>query len=384
MKKTSPADRPFLFLIGLLVLFGLLMVYNATVVFAQKNFGEAYRFVFLHIGWIAVGSLVFLFFYNLNYKKLYYLSAPVFFISLLPLAFLALVGILRRFGMISCESIIFAPCVNGVTRWFSINPPPLPQIPVLGTLGFQPSEFAKLALIVFLAAVLSSKAKQKASAFSSFILFTGVTSFLIFMQPNLSTAALIFAIGSVIYFASGNSLKNLFITVPVVLLLGVVLMFSSGYRRQRVLTYLGSNSQSSSNYHVEQVNIALGSGGLFGLGLGQSRQKFQFLPEVTSDSIFAIVGEELGFVGTSALILVFTYFIYRGFYIAKRTPDEFGELLVIGIVSWIGIQYSINVAAMTGLIPLTGVPLPLVSYGGSSTVFLLAGLGIVSNVSRYK
>ena len=161
-------------------------------------------------------------------------------------------------------------------------------------------------------------------------------------------------------------------------------MMSSEYRRQRVLTYFGSNTDSASNYHVEQVNLALGSGGVFGKGLGQSRQKFNFLPEVTSDSIFAIIGEELGFVGTSLFILLFTYFLYRGFKIAKASTDDFGMLLGVGIMAWLGIQYSINVSAMVGLIPLTGVPLPLVSYGGSSTIFVLAGLGIVAQISKHK
>lgn len=377
-------DKIFLGLIAFLLFFGTLMIYNATVVFAQNNFGEAYRFVFLHIGWVSVGLSVFCFFYKLDYKKLYYIATPLFFATLLPLGILSIIGVLRRAGLMTCESFIFTPCVNGVTRWFSINPSPLPQIPLLGTLGFQPSELAKFSLILFLSALLSTHSKTKANPFVTFILYTGLTSVLIFLQPNLSTAVLVFGIGSFIYFASGNSLKQLFLSIPVLVLLAAVLMMSSEYRRQRVLTYFGSNTDSASNYHVEQVNLALGSGGVFGKGLGQSRQKFNFLPEVTSDSIFAIIGEELGFVGTSLFILLFTYFLYRGFKIAKASTDDFGMLLGVGIMAWLGIQYSINVSAMVGLIPLTGVPLPLVSYGGSSTIFVLAGLGIVAQISKHK
>ncbi len=384
MKSKFTADKVFLLLILALTLFGLLMIYNATVVFAQKNFGESYRFVLLHVGWLLLGAIAFFSLYKTDYKKLFYLSVPFFVVTLIPLAFLALVASLRRMGVVSCDAIAFAPCINGVTRWFSLNPSPLPQIPVLGTVGFQPSEMAKLSLIVLLASLFSSKSKNKNNPFWIFLTYTGVTSFLIFLQPNLSTAVLVFTLGTIVYFAAGKPLKYLVASMPIFLVLAVILMFSSQYRRERVLTYLGSNENKSANYHVEQVNIALGSGGMFGKGLGQSRQKFQFLPEVTSDSIFAIVGEELGWIGTSGLIVLFTVFVYRGLKIGKDAPDDFGMLLAVGIISWVGLQYLINVAAMTGTIPLTGVPLPLVSYGGSSTVFLLAGLGIVASVSREK
>lgn len=384
MRSQQTADKVFLVLILVLTLFGLLMIYNATVIFAQKNFGESYRFVLLHLGWLVIGSVAFFTLYKIDYKRLFYLSFPLFITTLIPLVILAIVASLRRFGVMSCDSFAFAPCVNGVTRWFSINPTPLPQFPILGTLGFQPSEMAKLSLIVFLSSIFSSKSKNKTNPFVIFLIYTGLLSFLIFMQPNLSTAVLVFGLGAVVYFAAGKPLKYLIGALPVFLILAVIMMFSSEYRRERVMTYLGSNTNDQANYHVEQINIALGSGGFFGKGLGQSRQKFQFLPEVTSDSIFAIVGEELGWVGTSALVIVFTLFVYRGLKIGKEADDDFGRLLAIGITSWVGIQYLINVAAMTGIIPLTGVPLPLVSYGGSSTVFLLAGLGIVANVSKNK
>lgn len=377
-------DKIFLGLIAFFLFFGILMIYNATVVFAQNNFGEAYRFVFLHLGWVILGLGVFICFYRLSHQKLYSLTTPLFFISLIPLAALSIIGILRRIGVMDCQSFIFAPCVNGVTRWFSINPSPLPQLPIIGTLGFQPSELAKFSLILFLSAFLSNKTNHKADPFKAFMLYTGLTSFLIFLQPNLSTSILVFGIGSLIYFASNNPLKYLLVSIPAMLVLAAILMLSSDYRRQRVLTYFGSNEDSASNYHVEQVNLALGSGGLFGKGLGQSRQKFNFLPEVTSDSIFAIIGEELGFVGTSFFLLLITYFLYRGLKIAKSSKDDFGMLLGVGVMSWLGLQYCINVAAMVGLIPLTGVPLPLVSYGGSSTVFVLAGLGVVAQLSKHK
>jgi cell division protein FtsW len=161
-------------------------------------------------------------------------------------------------------------------------------------------------------------------------------------------------------------------------------MISSAYRRQRLFTFLsnGGGQDLSSGYHIKQILIALGSGGFLGVGFGQSRQKFQYLPEVFADSIFAIIGEELGFVGTTFLVLLFAALIYKGYRIALASTDMFSRLLAVGITTWLALQFFVNVGAMTKIIPLTGIPLPLISYGGSSLVFMLIGLGLLANVSR--
>ena len=198
----------------------------------------------------------------------------------------------------------------------------------------------------------------------------------------MSTAAMVFALGTIIYFVSGAPIKPLLILIPVVTLLVAGVIFISPYRRQRLITLLSGSDEDTSSYHIKQALVALGSGGITGVGLGQSKQKFQYLPEVASDSIFAIIGEELGFIGTSFLVLAFLYFVYLGFLISRDAPDLLGKLLGIGVSSWIGIQFFINVAAMTKIIPLTGVPIPLISYGGSSMVFSLMGLGILANISK--
>ena len=150
------------------------------------------------------------------------------------------------------------------------------------------------------------------------------------------------------------------------------------------MSFLSSDPSNSegANYHVKQILIALGSGGFFGVGFGQSRQKYQYLPEVSADSIFAIIGEELGFIGTTLVIMIFLYIFYKGYRIAVKARDPLGKLLAIGIVCWLGFQFFVNVAAMTKLIPLTGVPLPLISYGGSSTLFILVSLGILANIGK--
>jgi cell division protein FtsW len=185
------------------------------------------------------------------------------------------------------------------------------------------------------------------------------------------------------FFVSGASLKPLFALLPFLFLSGVGFILSSDYRKARLLTFLNPTESGdlSLGYHIKQIQIALGSGGWFGLGFGQSRQKFQYLPEVASDSIFAVIGEEFGFIGATLFILLFSFFIYKGIQIAKDTPSLLGKLLATGVTTWMAAQFFVNVAAMIHIIPLTGIPLPLVSYGGSSLVFSLMGLGLLANIS---
>ena len=391
-KKPKNKDYSFLYLILLLLTFGVLVIYSSTVVYAKDNFNTPYRFVLLHLGWILLGSAVFGVLYKSNYKKLEKYAYGIFFTSLIPLALTGLAGLVRQLGLVSCSGdAMFIPCINGASRWFYINPAPFPKIPFVGVFGFQTSEFAKIALILYLALLLSRLMKSirgnsgdELKPFYTTFSVLGLVAFLVFLQPNLSTAILIFAIGISMYFVSGASLKPLFIAIPVLFLLGVAFMFSSSYRRARIMTFMNSNEVSdlSMGYHIKQVQIALGSGGFMGVGFGQSKQKFQYLPEVSADSIFAIIGEELGFVGTTSLLVVFMLFLYKGYSIAINTSDLFGKLICVGVMTWFGVQFFINIAAMTRIIPLTGVPLPLISYGGSSMLFGLTGLGIVASISR--
>ncbi|MBI2620686.1 cell division protein FtsW [candidate division WWE3 bacterium] len=376
MKKTRKhADKTLLVLIGTLLLFGIIMVYDATAVFSQSVFGASYRLVLLHIVWVFAGLAGFYLFYNLDYKKIDDLAFPLFCISIFSLVVLAIVGALP-----CALSSVFTPCVNGANRWIYLNPPPFPEAPFVGVLGFQPSELSKLGLIVYLAVVISKNLKEKWMPFAVFFMATGLTSLLVLLQPNMSTAALLFMIGAVMYFVSGGILLPFLAMIPAALAAGVGFMFSSDYRRERLFDFL--NPGATLGYHIKQILIALGSGGLFGVGFGQSRQKFQYLPEVAADSIFAVVGEELGFVGTTVFVFVFTSLIYKGYTIAKGAKDARGRLLATGITTWLAAQFFINVAATLKLMPLTGVPLPLVSYGGSSMIFGLMGLGILANVAR--
>ncbi|MEK9208389.1 MAG: FtsW/RodA/SpoVE family cell cycle protein, partial [Patescibacteria group bacterium] len=207
--------------------------------------------------------------------------------------------------------------------------------------------------------------------------------FLVMLQPDMGTAVIILGEGMILYFLSGGSVWHLLSLVPVVVLGGLALIITEPYRMKRLATFLNPESGiQGASYHLRQILIALGSGGLIGVGLGNSLQKYAYLPESTTDSIFAIIGEELGFIGAVVLILILLFIIYRGFYIAVRAKDTFGKLLAGGITSFIAIQTIVNLGAQTALLPLTGVPLPFISYGGSALIINLVSIGILLNISR--
>ncbi len=374
----KPKDRSLLYITLAFLGFGLLMIANSTVITSKSLYGQPYKFVLLQLGWVSVGLVCLFAFLKFDYRNLSKISYILFVVNVLFLILLAAAGILP-----CSNKMPFAPCINGANRWFFLNPPPFPPIPFLGVLGFQPGELAKLTIVLYLAIQLSKNIERKKDLFMVYIVISGLLSGLILLQPNMSTAMMVFALGTIIYFVSGAPLKPILIMVPIMsILVGAVIM-TSPYRKQRLMSlFSGDSSESGTSYHVKQALVALGSGGVAGVGLGQSKQKYQYLPEVASDSIFALIGEEFGFIGATLLVFAYLYFIYRGFIVAKKAPDLLGKLLAIGISSWFGIQFLINVASMTKIIPLTGVPIPLISYGGSSMVFSLMALGILANIDE--
>ncbi|HOD01318.1 MAG TPA: putative peptidoglycan glycosyltransferase FtsW [bacterium] len=376
-------DSSLISIILSLLGFGLLMIADSTSVYSNNLYGKPYRFVFLQAAWIIIGLIFFFIFYHTDYKKLAKFSRSLFIFNLIALVFLAIIGV-----MPCSDSFAIAPCVNGANRWLYINPPPLPQIPFVGILGFQPGELAKLTIVLYLSFQLSLimekeiSGKEKEDPFKTYMKISVLLSGLIILQPNMSTAVMVFALGTVVYFVSGASLKPLFAVIPVALLAVFIFIVSSPYRMERLKVLISGSDESESSYHSKQALVALGSGGFWGVGFGQSKQKYQYLPEVASDSIFAIIGEEFGFVGTVTVIIAYSFLIYKGFKIAGRSNDLLGKLLASGISSWFGIQFLINIASMTKLIPLTGVPIPLISYGGSSMLFGMIGLGILGNIQK--
>ncbi|MFH1289374.1 MAG: FtsW/RodA/SpoVE family cell cycle protein, partial [Patescibacteria group bacterium] len=247
-------------------------------------------------------------------------------------------------------------------------------------ISFQPAELAKLAFIIYLSAFFSKK-----KAFLPFAVLTCVLVALIMLQPDLGTAVILTVSGLIIYFVSGASIVLLAGVSLVGFASALVMILLSSYRKQRLLTFFNPDKDPlGASYHLRQILLALGSGGLFGLGLGQSRQKYNYLPAATTDSIFAVIAEEVGFIGAAVVIIAFLFYIYKALMIAKQAPDKFGMLLAVGIASWIGVQALINLAVIVSLVPLTGTPLPFISYGGSSLVLVLAASGILVNISRQK
>jgi len=264
---------------------------------------------------------------------------------------------------------------HGSRRWLGFGP-----------WQFQPSEAAKLALVVFLSWYFSEDRRRARDFLRGIIPFLGLLGLvcgLVMLQPDLGTAVALAGTGFALLFLAGCPLSRLLAlgvaAVPVL----AALIFSSDYRRQRFLSFLDPwKDPLGSGYHIIQGLYALGSGGLFGVGFTQSRQKFFYLPERHTDFIFAILGEELGFVGALFLLLLFALFAWRGYRVALTAPDAFGALLAAGVTTMIVLQVIVNVGVVTSTLPITGITLPFVSFGGSSLVFSLAGVGLLLNVSR--
>jgi cell division protein FtsW len=329
------------------------MVGNVSAVEAYRDFGDKFHFFRLQAQWLALGLVAFSAAAIFPYQKWLKLVPLLLFLGLLGL----ILVVLPRFGFLRF----------GARRWLN-----------LAGINFQPSELAKLAFITYLAAYLVKKKK-----IWPLFLISSLILILVMLQPDFGTAFIILASGFVVYFVAGAPLGHVLVLALAGFLGSLFLILFSPYRKERLLTFLDPfRDPLGASYHISQALIALGSGGLFGLGLGQSRQKYEYLPAVTTDSIFAIIAEELGFLGASFLILTFVFLIWRGLRIAQLSSDPFGRFLASGITAWIGIQTLVNLAAMVSLAPLTGAPLPLISYGGSSLILILTALGILANISK--
>lgn len=368
--------NPLLMLILSLVTIGVYFIFNSTVVLSLELFNNPYRFAFLHLAWVLVGFILFGIFFNINLYTFRKHSLKIYLISLFFLTIL----FFSRF--LECGTIPLAPCVNGAVRWFSFNPAPLPELPLIGRIQFQPSELAKLALILFVSYLFTKETINVEERIKRIGIATFLIGFMVFFQPNKSTAVILFSIVLSMYLAYGQKLKYLVYLIPVLVVVFLFFILTNSYSLKRVETFFDISTNKDQNYHQEQIMISLGSGGMFGVGLGMSRQKFSFLPEIFSDSIFAVVGEETGFVGAIVLASLLFYLVYLGYDLALKQTDMYYKLITVGISTWIGVQTLINLFAMVELIPLTGVPLPLISYGGSSTIFLMIALGILCNISK--
>lgn len=351
--KPKPGDRLLLFLTVAITLFGLLMVYDASIIEANRIFNDKYHFVSQQSLWAIFGFIGLFIFSRLPLSWLAKLALPGLIFSLVLLVAVLMPGI----GQSSL----------GARRWLNL-------------FGFtlQPTELVKLTLSLYLAAWMAKK-----HHLWPFLALISLILGLIMLQPDLGTAIVVIFTALLTYFISGTNLVHLLSLILLGAVAGGGLIWASPYRRDRLLTFLNPGRDPlGSSYHIQQALIAIGSGGFWGLGLGQSRQKYEFLPQVSTDSIFAIIAEEVGFFGAALLILALFLLIFRALRIASLAPDEFSRLLASAIAGWLGIQTVINLSAMLALLPLTGVPLPFISYGGSSLVVNLAAVGILLNISR--
>lgn len=348
-------DKTLFYLIITLVTLGLVFVADISAPQALNFFNDKFYFFKQQIVWAVIGIIALLIISKIHYSFWKKLAVPLFFFSVFLLLIVLIPGLSLK--------------LLGARRWISI-----------GFVNFQPSEIIKLTLALYLAKV-SESSKKPIAYFLPLALVCG----LIMLQPDLGTTLVVGIIGITQIFVAG---------VPILYFLGslaagiaavAILIISSPYRRDRLLTFLKVTSDPlGKDYHIRQILLALGSGGLFGLGLGQSRQKYLFLPEAATDSIFAAISEEIGFVGSMLLISIFVFFVLKAFKIAANAPDQFSKILAVGITAWIGGQVLLNISSMTALTPLTGIPLPFFSYGGTSLLMILASCGILLNISKYE
>lgn len=354
-KQKRSFDKGFLILVFLFVLIGLIAVADASAPLALSQFGDKFYFLKQQLVWAGIGIAAFLVFSYVPYKFWEKVATP-FFIASVALLFAVL---LPHFGFLAL----------GARRWIT-----------LGFLSLQPSELIKFSLSIFFAKVAAS-GKSSLSFFIPLVIVAG----LIMLQPDLGTTLIILIIAFAQIFASGVSLFYFGISLVVGFFATVGLILVSAYRRARLMTFFNTLTDPlDSSYHIRQVLLGLGSGGIFGVGLGASRQKYLFLPESATDSIFAILAEEIGFLGAIIIIFLFVYFLFKGLKIAMNAPDRFSQILALGIVAWIAGQAFLNIGSMVALVPLTGIPLPFISYGGSSLVMILTGCGILLNISKYE
>jgi cell division protein FtsW len=360
-KKTTP-DITLLILTLTLLAIGLIMVYSASAVWAEYKFDDSFFFAKRQMLFAGVGIFAMFFIMNIDYWTWRTWAKVLIIICFVLLLLVLIPGI----GNVR----------NGSRSWIGI-----------GAFSVQPSEFMKLAMIAFLAKFLSERQKyitsfKKGLAPSLGLVFLAFG--MIMLQPDLGTGTVMVGTCIVMIFISGARISH-FVVLGLIGVAGfAALVASAPYRIKRITSFLDPwQDPLGSGFQIIQSLFAIGPGGLFGLGLGESRQKFFYLPEPQTDFIFAILAEELGFIGGSFILLLFSLLLWRGIRIALGAPDLYGSFLAVGIIAMVAIQVMINIGVVTGLMPVTGITLPFLSYGGSSLTLMLMAIGVLLNISRY-
>lgn len=362
MSKKNPSDFLLIFCILCLVCIGVIMVFSASIYSSSVNYGDQYHLFKKQLLFAGIGLIVMYVVSKVNYKIYYKYHKHIMIISILLLIAVLIPGIGKS--------------LNYARRWIYIS-----------GMSFQPSEIAKVAAIIFTAASVANL-KEKIRTFTRgilpYLILIGILCVLIYLEPDLSTALVIALIIIGIIFVAGGNMGYL-MSIAGVLGVGVIYAaFFTDFRKGRLDAFFNPTEHlNAGGWQAQQSLLALGSGGIFGQGLGNGKQKMFYLPEPQNDFIFAHIGEELGLIGTLLILALFLLLIWRGLRIALYAPDTFASLLAFGIIFMIGIQVIINIFVVTQIMPVTGMPLPFISAGGSSLVLLMACMGILINISKY-
>ena len=360
---SAPPDALLFAVVAILVGIGLVMIFSASSALAYDSYHDSAYYLKRQLMWLVVALGAAYFAYSIDYHKLKRFAPVLLVLSTLSLILVLIphVGILA----------------NGARRWLGAGP-----------VSIQPSEFAKLALVLYLAAMLSSRGERITSLVRGLFplcIPMGLMVVLVLREPDMGTASLLAMVAFAMFFAAGARIEHLSLillsTAPIIALS----VLSSPYKRARILAFIDPwKDPQNTGFHIVQSLLALGSGGIAGAGLGASRAKFFYLPEQYTDFIYAVLGEELGLVGALSVLVLFLIFAYRAVRIALGAPDRFGFFLAIGCTALIVIQAFMNIGVVTSSWPVTGVPLPFVSFGGSSLVVSLVSAALIINVGRHR
>jgi len=352
-------DYPLLLLTAVLAIVGIIVMYSASFVVALVNHDDPHYFLTRQAMWAVLGTILMVTAIRTDYRRWRTAAVPFLLVCIAALVAVLVVGVE----------------VNGAKRWLGVGP-----------YTIQPSEFAKLGVVVYLAAWLESKGPTIRSlehGMLPFIFVIGVVGFLIMLQPNLGTTLVIVVIAGTMFWSAGASSRQI-VGLGAVALMGVGLLATTAtYRSDRLFAFFHPEGDPEGRgFQTLQSLIAIGNGGVTGLGLGASRSKFFYIPESHTDGVFAILAEEAGLLAAAAVIMLFMLFMARGFRVSRRSPDEFGRLVAVGITTWITAQALLNIGGIMRVIPLTGVPLPFLSYGGNALAAELLAVGLLISISR--
>lgn len=353
--------RSIFLIVAVLVGVGIVMIYSASAIYAYSNMHDSLYFIKKHLIYLVAGLVLMFIAMSVDLKRIKELSKPMMLVSILLLVLVLVPHISKE--------------ISGAKRWFRLGP-----------VNFQPSEFAKIAILIYMADFIARKKELVKSFIRGYVpamLVLGTTVGLILLEPDLGTSVTISVITIMMLYISGLRASYIIASLLASLPLMYALLFRVPFRRKRIMIFLNPwVDKRGTGFQIIQSFIALGSGGLLGVGLGQSRQKLFYLPASHTDFIFSIIGEELGFIGTASVVVLFILFVWEGMKVAMRASGLFEKMLSFGIVSMIALEVIINIGVTAGALPTKGLPLPFISYGGSGLIFHLAAVGLLLNAAK--